>query len=335
MNDEHLEYDESLGPWCMAAADAIEQEIARWAPVPDLADVLARARAEHPEAVPASWTGNEELDDIVPISRRRALTRELPDAGLAMFATALRGRVEDDLHERGLAEIPVPIKPRQRQRLRTRTIATAVLALAAVVIATVIGVPRVLMERDHGDTTASAARTLQRATAPGSWRVAPNPTLEPIPVVTPVPSEPAVAPEVVPETPSRTSTTAAERLALLDALEREADARWRSGDLVAAERLLRKVIARTGKSSRAELAYGDLFALSRQLRGGDGPVAVWREYLRKFPRGRFSEDARAGLCRHAGDAEQTRACWSNYLRLHPGGSHASEARRWTATKPNP
>lgn len=315
--------DEQLTSFCDALAELSEREIARWAPVPDLADVLARARAQDPAAVPESWQGIDD-DEVVPLSRRRALTQETIDPGLAMFASALHDRVEGELRERGLAEIPTP----QRRRRNVRVVGAAVLALAAVLVAAFVALPRYLVARDDGGASQSAVRTLQRATPPDAWRIAPPPPAKPKTITPPQPIE--VAPAIAPlEAP----TPRPDRRVVLDGLARDAEALWRAGDLAGAEKALRKIVAQGGTSSRAELAYGDLFALSRQLRGKDGPVAEWRGYLRRFPRGRFAEDARAGLCGHAEAADDARACWADYLRRHPSGSHAAEARRWIDAPP--
>ncbi|MBL8944768.1 MAG: hypothetical protein JNK45_16525, partial [Myxococcales bacterium] len=131
-----------------------------------------------------------------------------------------------------------------------------------------------------------------------------------------------VAPVPVPEVaPVRRPT------ADLDAIEREALTAWRAGDLAEAERLLLR-IAKSGRSARAELAYGDLFSIARQRRGSAGQVALWRAYLERFPRGRFADDARGGVCRRAEDAAVARTCWADYLRRHPNGAHVAEAKRW-------
>jgi len=321
------ERDVVLAPWCDALADAVEQEIARWAPVPDLADVLARAREQDPSAVPESWHGEDD-DEVVPLSRRRALSQERIDPGLAMFAAALHRSVEGELRERGLAEIPAPT----RARRPVRTYAAAALALAAVLVAAFVAVPRIVAERSADDrVTPSAARTVKRVTPASSWRIAPPPAVPRTPArVEPAPAtppSPTVAPTIAPARPDRRVE--------LDALARDAESLWRAGDLAGAERVLRRIVATAGKSARAELAYGDLFALARQRRGAAGPVAEWKAYLKRFPRGRFAEDARAGLCKHVGAADDARTCWADYLRHHPSGSHANEARRWSTATPEP
>jgi hypothetical protein len=110
----------------------------------------------------------------------------------------------------------------------------------------------------------------------------------------------------------------------LAALDREAQALWRAGDLRGAADKFAEIVRRAPGSRAAETAYGDIFALEHQL-GGD-PVAPWRAYLRQFPRGRYADDARAGICRRAA-ADERRACWSEYLAAHPDGAHRREAEQ--------
>lgn len=114
----------------------------------------------------------------------------------------------------------------------------------------------------------------------------------------------------------------------LDDLEAEAEALWRAGERAAAERTLRAIIRRAGDSRRADLAYGDLFTITRQLYGREREAAVWREYLARFPRGDYADDARAGLCRRETDADAVR-CWGRYLADFPAGLHRAEATRAT------
>ncbi|MCA9663210.1 MAG: hypothetical protein KC486_33060, partial [Myxococcales bacterium] len=114
----------------------------------------------------------------------------------------------------------------------------------------------------------------------------------------------------------------------LDELEAEAEALWRAGERAAAERTLRAIIRRAGDSRRADLAYGDLFTITRQLYGREREAAVWREYLARFPRGDYADDARAGLCRRETDADAVR-CWGRYLADFPTGLHRAEATRAT------
>lgn len=110
----------------------------------------------------------------------------------------------------------------------------------------------------------------------------------------------------------------------LTALDREAQALWRSGDLRGAADKFAEIVRRAPSTRAAETAYGDLFALEHQL-GGE-PVALWRAYLRQFPRGRYADDASAGVCRREPADERAR-CWTDYLAAHPDGAHRREAEQ--------
>lgn len=334
MSDEQFAGDDAwVAPWSDAAATAIEREIIRYGAVPDLADVIARARALDPEAVPASWDDLVEDDQIVQLAQARALQRDVPDANVASFASALRTDIEGGLHERRMAAIPIAPQPRRRW-----PIAAGVVALAAAVVLLLLAGPRMLAVLDSNQSPATeAAQSAAPERDSDAWH-------ERAPQREPTAELPApVEPEIVDE-PDATSTTgdvedttggepraARPRRARppADQLEARALAAWRAGDLATAERLMLE-IAKSNRGSRAELAYGDLFSLARQRRGTAGQVAMWRDYLRRFPRGRFADDARGGLCRRAADADEARSCWADYLRNHPSGTHATEAARWTA-----
>jgi hypothetical protein len=159
------------------------------------------------------------------------------------------------------------------------------------------------------------------------------------PLATPTPPERSKPPSRRPG--ASTSTTASSPASTpptspppAASLEDEAQALWQRGELAAAEHKLREVVRVAGKSARAELAYGDLFALAGQLRGADGQVALAREYLAAFPRGRFAEDMRAGLCQRAAlDVRPT--CWRDYLENHPAGAHRRAAEAALADGPPP
>ncbi len=110
----------------------------------------------------------------------------------------------------------------------------------------------------------------------------------------------------------------------LAALDRRAQSAWHRGDLAEAERLLRELTERGGTTGRAELAFGDLFTLAHQRGRPAAQSRYWRSYLRVFPRGRFVDDARAGLCRQR-DGAKAAACWRRYLVRQPRGSHRHEA----------
>lgn len=322
--------DRELRRFCDALAQRLDREIAGAAAVPDAADVLARARAIDADAVPASWSAKLE-DEIIPLAERRALAREHDeDAGVAAFAGALRGAIERGLQERGMAEIPPPPR-RTRPRV---ALGVGLALLAAGLVATLATLTPRWMQRDADNDASSAMQTLQRGEATDAWQAsegAPSHDAAPRRAAPPrlEPTPPSAREGTTGEATSESRSPIKRAAPTLDELAAQAEAAWRAGELDVAEQRLRRIIARAGRSQRAELAWGDLFALARQRDGVRGPVPHWRAYLRQFPRGRYAEDARAGLCRQTeGDAD-TRACWSEYLSAHPAGSHAREAHRWT------
>ena len=112
----------------------------------------------------------------------------------------------------------------------------------------------------------------------------------------------------------------AESLAELDA---RAQAMWRDGDEAGAAELFEQITRRGGKTTYAELAFGDLFSIAHRKYGRRKQTQLWRRYLARFPKGRYADDARASLCRVEDSAE----CWQAYLRDWPGGVHRTEAKR--------
>ena len=101
-----------------------------------------------------------------------------------------------------------------------------------------------------------------------------------------------------------------------------------------AERLFRRLAKRAGRGRLGDLAYGDLFTLARQRDERGKEAELWREYLRRFPDGRFADDARAGLCRRASGSAQLQ-CWERYLEDEPDGAHRAQARRALAVEGSP
>lgn len=146
---------------------------------------------------------------------------------------------------------------------------------------------------------------------------------------------PVVAPAVVPgrlagtvpstgpQGPKRPAKSALSRI------EAKAQAAITKGDFGEAERLYRELIGRGGRSAVVELAYADRFTIARRRGDASQRAALWREYLRKFPRGRFADDARAGLCRIAAASEKPR-CWAAYVDDFPAGAYRSHAERWSS-----
>lgn len=144
-------------------------------------------------------------------------------------------------------------------------------------------------------------------------------------VTTPAPA-PEVAPAVAPVVDDETlaARRAARARRSLQRLDDQATTRLAAGDTIGAEKAYRALVRKGGRSGLAELAYGDLFTLAHGRRDHATQQRLWREYLRKFPHGRFADDARAGLCRsQAGD--QGVECWERYLDDFPTGAYHRQA----------
>lgn len=296
----------------------IEQECDATPGQPDLADVLARARAIDAEAVPAGLVALDDVDD-----------EEIVDPELAVFTEALRDEVEADVVERTLHPAAPPVAPTRRRRAFVAIAAVAAILLAVIGLGTLQ--PDVARIDAESAPASMAAKTVETLTEDGAWSrpEAPAVTPEPAPrrQVAPKSVEPEPMPEPAVETPETTAAPKARRPRVsLDELENQAMAAWKANELAKAEALFRKIIARAGRGKRAELAYADLFALAKQQGGAAAQAKVWRQYLRTFPKGRHADDARAGLCMRASGPAATE-CWSNYLDAHPGGAHASRAQR--------
>ncbi len=325
------------------AAALLDRRIAAARPVPDFADMLMRARELAPEVVseadvaraaalpPVTPPGHGERDDA---------------AVLAPFAAALRAELDAKIAERRMASIPpVPVPVPVSGGRRIGLVLGLAVALAAAVILLLVRPTQI----GRNETGSGVEASNQGAGGPGGEArlgdVGPERyVLEVKPdagvaTVVPVPSDSSMREAALPEPDAVGSKPVLEDSPVTSrprartrpvepgpgtSLEDEAQALWERGELAAAEQKLRQVLAVAGGSGRAELAYGDLFALVRQLRGSGGQVEVWREYLQRFPAGRFADDVRAGLCQRAG-AEQRGACWSEYLERHPQGIHRAQA----------
>lgn len=114
--------------------------------------------------------------------------------------------------------------------------------------------------------------------------------------------------------------------ARLQQLDRDARDAWKRGELSAAAAGFEAVVKSGGRKAIADLAFGDLFELARQRKDIAGESALWRRYVRRFPNGRYADEARAGLCRRESGDAATR-CWSAYLVDRPSGTYRDQARR--------
>lgn len=297
----------------------------------DVMDVIDRALAMdesgvHPD-LRASAARLVSVDEV-----------EMPAPDLAAFSAALRGRAEQVAEERRLTPLP---SPKQRRAWPW----TAALAVAAVLALALLGrglLSSVTVDEDAPQRP-SASPDVRESTSPDEHEAAartpvdeaPAHVPESRPTTTPSQQE-AVAPEATPAVPELDPADEPTRKApprkTLDELEALAHQRWTDGDLAGAESALRRVIARAGRGRRADLAFGDLFAVVRAKSGPDAEAREWSRYLERFPRGRFADDARAGLCRRASGSQRAQ-CWGDYLKAHPTGAHARQARRESGASP--
>lgn len=325
-----------------AASDAaaiLDERIAAARPVPDFKNMLLRARELAPDRVSeAAVVRAAALPPVVPIEPGgRGDQGEV--AALAPFAAALRAELDAKIAERRMASIPPVPLPRRPRRVGM------ILGLAVALAAAVVLMLARPMESGRHDEDPGAQASDHNAHGPGGEARLGGPeqyVLEAKPDggvarVNPVlpdspPRQAAVPgeldiPPVLEDSPAAPRPRARTRRAESSpgpSLEDEAQALWERGELAAAEQKLRQVLAIAKRSDRAELAFGDLFPLVRQLRGSHGQVDAWREYLQRFPTGRFADDVRAGLCLRAA-ADLRGACWRDYLEHHPRGIHKAQA----------
>ncbi len=221
------ERDDELAPWCAALAARRENDIARYAAVPDFEDVLARMQqpgdgSALPESFGEPIPGGLGEADVVPLARARALS-STADPALAPFVDALRERVEHGLREHALAAIPsLPAAAGQKH---LRWAVGAILAVAAAGVLWLAAAP-LLITRDHERPANEAVQSLGTATDSPAGEAQ---------IVTPKPSRPRPAtddaavpetPTAPPERPSPPTRSHAQRSDDLDALEREADTAW-------------------------------------------------------------------------------------------------------------
>jgi hypothetical protein len=288
---------------------------------PDFLDVLARAHEHDPDKVTAEWVdAAEQATPVIRLSGDSA--RE--EGALDAWISDARASVQQQVRERRMRAVPTM---RSVQQPRRSGVAVAWwLGAAAAVVVGAVGLRGATTARvavtpaiEQAVLTGASMRTEHTAVhspEPAAPKLAPRGSERPIDIPAPSVAPPSVE-EALIEAPPET-----ERVGLRELSER-AEAKWRAGELAEAQRLYERVIARGGRRSEAELAYADLFSLVQQ-RGGKRR-AMWSAYLRKFPDGRFADDARAGLCRTA--PEPTReVCWRAYLD-RGGGAYRAEAER--------
>lgn len=347
------------------AREALESDLQReqkWL-MPDFAALVEEAHARDPSRVPASALAEaRELAPVVELRSDSAMRLSKRDQGeFAALLAQARGDIDADVAAVRAGGAPPMAVPSVRS---SRTRAWAWVAAAAAVAALAFGVRPLLSRGEATDVSAIQAPWQDQASPPRhevepapapapvirqERQPAPEVASEVVPEVGPEPApevpepapdvpEPALAPDKHEDRSERTAPqeqvhkirrakpageSAADRLSRLDA---EAEALWHSGDLAGAEARYREIVGLAPGSRAADLAYGDLFSLARQRRGADHEAELWREYLKMFPRGRYADDARAGLCRRA-EGDERASCWRAYLEEFPGGVHRHQAAR--------
>lgn len=298
--------------------ERLERDIA--ATPPDFADVLARMQARSDDLLPQFPLPEEQEPEGSPVAGEDEQLREL----LAPACAVLRERVEASLAEADMRPLPTPV-----QRSRAPAMIAAAVLLAAAALALAFVAPRLstrLSQQQQGSlsvdeqqTGSEAGRTVARESEATVERRTGSTSPKPAPAVedevleqTSAGDEASVEPEPAEEQPAAPAKAKRPRVPLgerLDALDREAQEKWQAGDTAGAAKLYRKLIDIGGKHPKVELAYAELFALTRANGGNLAPH--WRKYLRRFPTGRYAREAKAGLCRQA-PASEREACWAEY-----------------------
>ena len=264
---------------------------------PDFGAVLGRVQAGE---------GEDAFEEHVDLGE--------PPPIVAEACEALRARIESELGQRMRRE---PVPPRLGRGTARVWAAVGIVAAAALLLL-LLNPPSFLrgsqMDEDAQQNLAvdearpeEGGGQARFGTPPDTAKaVAPRKNVTPPPGPEVV-SEPEVEPEPEAEPARQIKAPAVSMADRLAALDKRAQEKWSAGDVDGARRDFRKIVRLGGKRKRVELAYAELFALARQR--GEDLSSLWREYLRKFPKGRYARDASAGLCR-AESAGKREACWN-------------------------
>ncbi len=293
------------------------------APAGDFCDVLRRA-----EGLPGAQLSAQDIEDV----------SRLPADEDELRARVNFGTIEDFLDaatafvaEQGTQDAPAMrgAAPGRRGWAWLGAGLAAVAAVAAVVVWW--SLPRDALEPGEDDSAYAAAADRSESSAPKQEvdrRAAPRQASPPAPPPAP-PVDPPVRLEpdaalAVPDAATPTAPRVRPR-ASIEALDAEARAAWKSGELDRARRLFERVVSRGRGGERADVAYGDLFILARQQGDRAGLRRYWKRYVQRFPSGLYIDDARAGLCRDASGDARTQ-CWQRYLEARPRGTYREDAQ---------
>jgi hypothetical protein len=349
VSDEQIEeVDTGIDRALDRAGEQAERDIAEHVP-PSFAAVVARARRIDPSTVPGSALERAEGHARSVRSRVSAASRP-DDAGLiAPFLAQARADAERDIAERG--RLGVPPWRRSASRVRAWSLLGGVMAAAAATIlalglvdgwratrtedsARTQSLAGVDTSPDVHEATQNDAAASEPTSVPRRASRASDPSLAPAAPATIVPAVPPGTALVAPSPELAASSLIAPRAGAskvprdptLRQLDARAQAALAAGDRELADRLYAQVITRGEQQPLVELAYAERFSLAR-ARGVAQQRVLWRAYLQAFPRGRFADDADAGLCRTAPAQDKTR-CWSAYVAQFPTGAYRDHADRW-------
>lgn len=344
-DDIEPETDRAIDELLDAASDEAESGVGER---PPFAAVLRRARHLDPSlAAPQP-------------PRRVEATSSLGDsaliAALAPFVEAARAEAEHDVIDQGRRRRPGLPRGRSSRVMRWAVMGGVLAAAAAVVLLFNLldarnalraegrrhddqvmdqaEHERRILEAETGGETHQLARAPRRRAASARpekvepafvvpEEEAPLEALEsePEPEIIEEP-EPTIEPSPEPTKQRRRSS----KRSALQTLDDRAQQRLAAGDVAGAEKAYRALVRAGGRTGLAELAYGDLFTLAHSRGDARAQRTLWREYLRKFPKGRFADDARAGLCRQSASSERS-GCWQQYLDDFPTGAYHRQAAR--------
>ncbi len=193
---------------------------------------------------------------------------EVLRAHLSPFTGSAQRYLDAELARRQTRPVPVLRLPARRRWVAVAIGGVAAVAAAAAIIVSAIA-PRDSAEL--GDDPKEQASRSEGERLNGG---------------TAVPRQPATA---KPEAAAADEQT-------LQSLDAEAQRQWRAGDLDGARRTFERMTERGGDHRYVELAFADLVTLARQQSKPARVKSLWREYLERFPRGRFAADARGAVC---------------------------------------
>jgi hypothetical protein len=333
----------------------VDRELDSDMPAPDLMAVLDLAQRLDPQSVPDGWIREAAgLTPVIHLREGRKLRQLQDDAGMDEIVSDVRAAMDHtigvELARRVGEDRPTTGVPADSLTpARTSSRRGWVLGLAAAALLMVGGASLLtarLAQRQE-DARPLAAASEHPSTAPKGELETRDAGLEtatrPLPEsleehedheedpLDPANEEPNEAPDeddgVTPRaSTARTHAPTKTRTQRLTELDAEAHAAWKAGDLALARTKFETIVQIGGRHRLADLAYGDLFTLARAGGHDRLEARLWKAYLGRFPRGRFSDDARAGLCRQASTSEQVR-CWERYLRDMPKGSYRAQAEQ--------